>query len=85
MQGAQTFAFRDAPDSGSGVVTAGCDQISMDFDTPHTCLVAEQDVLAETSCNIPDSERRVSRSRDSRVGIAHFQTTHSRAVSAQSV
>lgn len=45
-KGLETLASRDAPDSGRGIVASGDNQVAVDLETPYTCLMADEDVLA---------------------------------------
>lgn len=75
--------FGNTPDAGRRVVTPRDDQITVDGETSHTGLVADQDILARARGQIPYPQRRVSRTGNRRVPIRHLQTTHSRRVTAQ--
>lgn len=59
-QRAETSAFRDAPNSGSCVVTSGYHNIAFDFQTPDARLVTHENVLAETGLYVPNSQGCIS-------------------------
>lgn len=50
----QTLPLRNAPDPRRGVVAAGNDHVSVDLQTSHARLMADQDVLANARWQIPD-------------------------------
>lgn len=68
----QALAFRYAPYLGCCVIGAGHYDVTVDFETPDTSLVADEDVLAETLLKVPNAERSISRARYCRVRIGHF-------------
>lgn len=56
------LARLDIPHSCRGIVTARDDDISMDLNTSDARLMPSQSRLANSSFDVPDSERHVARS-----------------------
>lgn len=83
LEGMQASALGDAPNSSSGVVATGNNNIALNFKAADTSLMTHKDITAEARPDIPNSESCVSRARDCRVCIGHLETAHSGSVTAE--
>ena len=83
VQCAQAPSLRNAPDPGRRIVTARNYNIAVDLQAPDAGQMANKNVLAESSLDIPYPQRGISRPRYRRVGIGHLQASHSRRMTPQ--
>ena len=60
-EGVKATALRDAPNFGRGIVAAGDDDVAFDFQTSDASLVSDQDVTAQPTSDIPDTQSRIPR------------------------
>ena len=60
-EGVKATALRDAPNFSRGVVAARDNYVAFDFQTSDASLVSDQDVTAQSTSNIPDTQSRISR------------------------
>lgn len=85
LQRPETSSLGDAPHSSRGVVAARHDNVVFDLQTSHAGLMADEHVLAESSLDVPDAQRRVSRARDGQSVVGHLQASHGRRVTSEGV
>lgn len=76
----QASTFRNTPNFGGSVIASRNNNVSLDFQAPHTGLVANQDVLTYTLSDIPHSQVRISRAGYGSIRIRHLETPYSRVV-----
>lgn len=69
VQCAQTPPFGNAPDPCRSIVTTGNYDIAMDLQAPDAGQMADENILAESSLDIPNPQGCISRSRYRSVGI----------------
>lgn len=71
-QRAQASALRNTPDLRSSVIAPRNNNVAMDRKAPNTSLVTYKNTPTSPRHQIPDSQRRVSRSGDCSVGVRHL-------------